>query len=280
MPGFDGSGNYVRAHNWTADAANGVDINAGEMDAEDNAIAGAFNNAVTRDGQGKMTADFTPATDNAYNLGTGVKRWLTLNGVPTPTTQQNLGKLLYRQTAAESAVSVTPVNYWYPPFNVMRYGAVGDGVTDDSGAINKAVTVATQNGGAEITYPPLTFIVSTSINDVANVTHSGQGIFATTVQATGNFPVFQRQGGSASVSTSAGGIKQMSIWAGWRASAPTSNPLAYGISWTAAASASSSRPSPHRPTASATPSSVNTWCRYGNWVWAPPARSSITPSTR
>jgi hypothetical protein len=76
---FDGNGNYIRIHNWTQDAANGLDINAGEMDAEDNSIQGAFNITVTRDGQGKMAADFTPATTALYNLGTAGRSWAGLN---------------------------------------------------------------------------------------------------------------------------------------------------------------------------------------------------------
>lgn len=38
----------------------------------------------------------------------------------------------------EIAAGVTPSNYSYAPGNVFRYGAKGDGVTDDSGAINQA----------------------------------------------------------------------------------------------------------------------------------------------
>jgi hypothetical protein len=75
---FDGNGNYVRIHNWTQDAANGLDINAGEMDAEDNSIQGAFNITVTRDGQGKMAADFNPSSGGLYNLGTGALPWLNI----------------------------------------------------------------------------------------------------------------------------------------------------------------------------------------------------------
>lgn len=35
----------------------------------------------------------------------------------------------YDITADETAAGVTPVNYYYPPGNVLRYGAVGDGAT-------------------------------------------------------------------------------------------------------------------------------------------------------
>jgi hypothetical protein len=56
-------------------------------------------------------------------------------------------------TPAESAVGVTPKNYAYPPHNVLRYGAVGDGVTDDGAAIRTAWLVAKQQGGGTIVFP-------------------------------------------------------------------------------------------------------------------------------
>ncbi len=77
---YDGNGNFVRLYNWQQDAANGIDITASRVDAEDSGFAAGLSNAVTRDGQGKMGADFLPATDNAYALGNGSKRWATFNG--------------------------------------------------------------------------------------------------------------------------------------------------------------------------------------------------------
>ena len=38
----------------------------------------------------------------------------------------------YLQTSAERNASVTPADYSYPPGDLRRYGAVGDGVTDDN----------------------------------------------------------------------------------------------------------------------------------------------------
>jgi hypothetical protein len=78
---FDGNGNFIRLHNWTSDAANNIDINAGEMDGEDNGFAAGLTLCVTRDGQGKMAADFTPASNGIYNLGTGARTWLALNAL-------------------------------------------------------------------------------------------------------------------------------------------------------------------------------------------------------
>src|SRR6516162_65568 len=56
-------------------------------------------------------------------------------------------------TPAESAVGVVPKNYGYPPLNVLRYGAVGDGATDDAAAVRSAWLVAKQQGGGTIVFP-------------------------------------------------------------------------------------------------------------------------------
>ena len=78
---YDGSGNFVRLYNWVTDKLNLVNITASRMDSEDNGFAAGLSNCVTRDGQGKMGADFLPSTDNTLNLGSAVARWATLNGI-------------------------------------------------------------------------------------------------------------------------------------------------------------------------------------------------------
>lgn len=85
MAGFDGNGNYIRSYSWTTDAANGVDITASKFDTEDNGYAGALSICVTRDGQGKMTADFLPKSDATYALGSATFQWtnLFLSGTAT-----------------------------------------------------------------------------------------------------------------------------------------------------------------------------------------------------
>lgn len=74
------------------------------------------------------------------------------NASPTwsPTTG---GILLYPQTAAEIAAGVSPSDYSYPSGNVLRYGAVGNGVADDSFHIQSALNVGTQPGGPVIILP-------------------------------------------------------------------------------------------------------------------------------
>jgi pectate lyase-like protein len=65
------------------------------------------------------------------------------------------------QTAAERAAGVVPVNEAHPPLNVLRYGAVGNGLTDDRAAIKAAWQVARQQGGGTIVFPNgATYLVS------------------------------------------------------------------------------------------------------------------------
>lgn len=65
---------------------------------------------------------------------------------------ESLHGAAYLRTAAERAASVTPTSYQSPLINILRYGAVGDGTTDDSAAIQRAVDVAVIGGGT-VTFP-------------------------------------------------------------------------------------------------------------------------------
>lgn len=59
--------------------------------------------------------------------------------------------------------------------NVMDFGAVGDGVTDDIVAINNAVDAAEANGGGAVFFPSGTYMVSTHVNMRSYVTLEGEG---------------------------------------------------------------------------------------------------------
>ena len=61
-------------------------------------------------------------------------------------TQASISQLLNPVTAAEAALSITPTNYLYNPdfLDPRRYGAVGDGVTDDTGALNTWISVVNE----------------------------------------------------------------------------------------------------------------------------------------
>jgi hypothetical protein len=68
-----------------------------------------------------------------------------VNGVQI--TQSGIGQLLYPQTAAEIAASVTPVNYAYAPVpeNVQRFGADATGVADSTNAIQTTINALASN---------------------------------------------------------------------------------------------------------------------------------------
>ena len=83
----------------------------------------------------------------------------TQDDVQTPEeiTQVTIGTNLYPTTAAETAVGVTPTFFQFPPLNVKRYGALGDGTTDDFTAIDNARKVSDQayfNGEPYIVFFP------------------------------------------------------------------------------------------------------------------------------
>ena len=58
MP-YNGSGTYTRTENWTSDAAANLAISATKFDTEANDMASAFNNCLTRDGQGVPSGALT-----------------------------------------------------------------------------------------------------------------------------------------------------------------------------------------------------------------------------
>lgn len=63
----------------------------------------------------------------------------------------------YDQTAGEILAGVVPTNTLYQPGNIIRYGATGDGVTDDRTAIQKAINVARLDGTDVLLPPPFVY---------------------------------------------------------------------------------------------------------------------------
>lgn len=69
MAGFNGLGVYTNLYNWVQDAVNGIKILASKQDQQWAVVATAFNNCLTRDAQGKPTANFDLAGFKAINAG-------------------------------------------------------------------------------------------------------------------------------------------------------------------------------------------------------------------
>jgi hypothetical protein len=72
----------------------------------------------------------------------------------TSVTADQVGLALYPRTDTEVSAGVTPVNYQYPPGNVRRYGAEGDGTTDDTAAF-----LAASQSSANVDVPDGTYYV-------------------------------------------------------------------------------------------------------------------------
>jgi hypothetical protein len=69
--GFNGSGTYVRVHNWASDAAAGIKISSTRMDAEDDSLASALSQCMTKDGQQTPTANLKMGGFKFTGLGDG-----------------------------------------------------------------------------------------------------------------------------------------------------------------------------------------------------------------
>lgn len=67
---FNGSGTYVRSHDWTTDLGNAVPVTASRMDTEDDGFATGLSNTICRDGQSTTTARIPFASGLSAAAGT------------------------------------------------------------------------------------------------------------------------------------------------------------------------------------------------------------------
>jgi hypothetical protein len=105
--------------------------------------------------------------------------------------QQSIGGILYPQTSQEA--SLTVVNFFYPPGNVLRYTTnSAPGTTDMTTAVQSAVTQMS-NGGAGVFFPAGTYLVTATITLPApsGVYLSGAGMGLTVINHTGTSDLFQ-----------------------------------------------------------------------------------------
>lgn len=70
MP-FDSNGVFTRVMNWTSDQQNGIAIECGRHDQEDNNFAEGFNDTFCRDGRAAATGDFDLGQHKIKNLANG-----------------------------------------------------------------------------------------------------------------------------------------------------------------------------------------------------------------
>lgn len=77
---WNGSGVFTRTYGatgWTNDANAGTLILASRHDTNDDDLSTGINACLTRNNEAKPTANFAPAVDDTYDLGTSSLRWRT-----------------------------------------------------------------------------------------------------------------------------------------------------------------------------------------------------------
>lgn len=87
-----------------------------------------------------------------------------------------IGALIYPQTAAEIAASVTPTSFVYPEGDIRRYGAA-TGASDNSGPINSALAVSAQ-GGQPAYIPRGTWKITSTVACAGACSMRGDGQFS------------------------------------------------------------------------------------------------------
>lgn len=98
-----------------------------------------------------------------FNADGDLELATTLPGTVSPSI---IGEMLYPQTVVEAAAGVTPTNYTYipsPRIDPRRYGVVGDGVTDDTAAMQTAINLAYAQG-ARIILPQDFDVLTTGLS--------------------------------------------------------------------------------------------------------------------
>jgi hypothetical protein len=117
---------------------------------------------------------------------------------------------IYKRTAAEIAAGVTPTDTSYPAGDVRRYGAVGDGVADDTAAITAALSVI-----QSVHIPDGEFATTGGHTVLAKQSITGNGIGRSTIKHTAtsgtclNFPSYS--GSESSVQYGGQTIRDLTI---------------------------------------------------------------------
>lgn len=137
------------------------------------------------------TTEYATITTASYSFpDTTVNVVMDSGAVPTSLTQVSvsqtenivtqglIGSLLYPQTTAEIAAGVTPSNYAYPQFNVLRYAVTNDGV-DCTAALQAVANVMPflffPAGTYRITSTVTRMTVSRWVGEVPQMLQNGSG---------------------------------------------------------------------------------------------------------
>jgi hypothetical protein len=102
MP-FDSNGVFTRVMNWTSDQQNGIAIECGRHDQEDDNFAEGFNDTFCRDGRAAATGDFNLGGHKIKNLADGVASTDAVNKGQMDSVNSTLTALI--STSTSTAVS-------------------------------------------------------------------------------------------------------------------------------------------------------------------------------
>jgi len=135
---------------------------------------------------GAFTLVFSIVAGNSIVLTAG--RTLIISNGVTVALANPVELQLYPQTASESAASIAPTSFFYPPGNVLRYGAVGNGTTDDTTAITNALLVCNFGSNSPVVLPQgYTFKITNYIQIYSNTTIFLYGTVQLTARQSGFF---------------------------------------------------------------------------------------------
>ena len=132
---------------------------------------------------GAVAVNLLPAVTNTYNIGSPTFTWangyfgtnLYIAGLPVyDVTSGGIGYTPI--TAAETAAAVTPTDYYYQPGDIRRYGAVMDGVTNNTAALTSAFLQDLNNGYA-IYIPAGKCVGTLTITGGIGIHVRGEGMF-------------------------------------------------------------------------------------------------------
>lgn len=107
----------------------------------------------------------------------------------TVLSQSVIAGYLTPQTPAEIAAGVTPTFLHFEPGVIDRYGNnVNPGVTDMTTATQSAIDQAGQAGGAPVVALAATYLISSELTGVANISLLGQGQGVSIIKAAASYP--------------------------------------------------------------------------------------------
>lgn len=152
----------------------------------DSTLAVPLSNPVPADSAGKFPAIYIDPNGGDYKTlmtnSSGVQIEPAEDNIPAAPSLSvlSIGQAIYPPTAAEIAVDITPTYYQYEPGDVRRYGAVGDGATDDTTAVQAAVAVGVE-GGIKVRIPGSSayYKITSSITVDGAVSIEGDGMLCT-----------------------------------------------------------------------------------------------------